>query len=92
MLLQAILAVIAMISNAITNRFGYKATQKMMREELQNKLDVVVYSTKVKELHDLRNADREELVALRAVHDADHAELIALRAEVRELQAKVHAK
>lgn len=63
---QLCLALFAVISNAITNRWGFRSTQKMMKKELLNKLDVVTYAAKVKELHDLRNADREELVALRA--------------------------
>lgn len=63
---QLCLALFAVISNAITNRWGFRSTQKMMKKELQNKVDVVTYAAKVKELHDLRNADREELVALRA--------------------------
>lgn len=63
---QLIFAVLATLANIASNKWGYTTTQKMMRTELKNKVDIEIYSAKVKELHDLRNADREELVALRS--------------------------
>lgn len=63
-LAQLIFALIAVITNTVATKWGYTTTQKMMRTELKNKVDIEIYSAKVKELHDLRNADREKLVAL----------------------------
>ncbi len=52
-----------------TTLYGFHAVSRNFRIELadavRGKVDVTIYSAKVKELHDLRNADREELVALK---------------------------
>lgn len=61
---QLVLALVAVVSNAITNRWGFSSTQKMMKRELLNKIDVVTYAATVKDLYALRNADRERAVAL----------------------------
>lgn len=78
---QLILALVAVVSNAVTTRWGFSSTQKMVRREMLNKLDVVTYAAKVKELHDLRNADRERAVAL-------EAEVKVLRDLLHELLSK----
>ncbi len=61
--------VAGMIATVVTTLYGFRATIAHFRVELaeavRGKVDVAIYSAKVKELHDLRNADREELVALK---------------------------
>ena len=58
-----------LVATIVTTLWGFRAVIGVFRSELaeglKTKIDVSIYAAKTKELHDLRNADREELVALR---------------------------